>query len=357
MSEKHRSRARGWVAVTPTAIALPVLMAGCRTGSAREVASTEREIHAVRIAPVEHTVLTRPVVATGTFGPKDEIVLSFKIGGVVEWVATDAGASVRAGHRLASLDPREIDAALAKARTAATKADRDLARARRLYADSVATLAQLQDAETAANLAHADLDAAAFNHAHAVIVAPADGVILRRNAEPGENVAPGAPVFVLGSRARGAVLRVGLPDRDVVRIAKGDTALVRFDALPSSAFHGRVSEIGAVASPGTGTYGVEIALKDAGALVAGLVGNVEIFPAAGRPMAVVPVEALLEADGDEATVFVLSADSTCALRRQVSVAFLDGDRVAVASGLGNVTPVITDGAAWLTDGDAVRVLP
>lgn len=336
-------------------IVLPALVAGCRTGGAQEVA--EREVHSVRAVPVEHTVLTRPVVATGTFGPKDEIALSFKIGGVVERVGVDAGASVRAGQLLASLDPREIDAALAKARTAAGKADRDLARARRLYADSVATLSQLQDAETAASLAHADLDAALFNRAHAVIRAPTAGVILRRSAEPGENVAPGATVLVLGSRTRGAVVRVGLADRDVVRIAKGDTARVRFDALPGRVYSGRVSEIGAVASPGTGTYAVEIALQDASTLVAGMVGNVEVFPAAGVPTAVVPVDALLEADGDKATVFALSSDSTRARRRQVRVAFLDGDRVAVAAGLQDVTLVITDGAAWLTDGDAVRVRP
>jgi RND family efflux transporter MFP subunit len=151
------------------------------------------------------------------------------------------------------------------------------------------------------------------------------------------------------------VLRVGLADRDVVRIARGDRAEVRFDALPERTFRGRVTEIGAAAERGTGTYAVEVALEDAEALAAGMVGDVSVFPSVGVRTAVVPVEALLEADGDEATVFALSADSTRALRRQVKVAFLEGGRVAVA-GLDDATSVITDGAAWLTDGQAVRVI-
>jgi multidrug efflux system membrane fusion protein len=341
---------------TLAVMALSVLASGCGVGGAQETGAAEREPVSVRTAPVQKVVVARPIAATGTFGPKDEIALSFKIGGIVAQVAVDAGARVRAGQLLASLELQEIDAALAKARTAAAKADRDLARAQRLYADSVATLAQLQDAETAATLAHADLDAAAFNRAHAVIVAPTDGIILRRSVEPGENVGPGTPALVLGSRARGAVLRVGLSDRDVVRVVAGDSAVVRFDALPGRSFRGKVSEIGASASPGTGTYAVEISLLGAHDLVAGMMGDAEIYPAVGAPMAMVPVEAVLEADGDQATVYALSTDGTRALRRQVTVAFLDGARVGIAGGLDGVASVITDGAAWVEDGGAVRVV-
>jgi membrane fusion protein, multidrug efflux system len=356
MSPMSMNGARGRLAAALAAFALPMLTSGCRAGSAQEAEGMSHDPVSVRAAPVERTSVTRPIEATGTFGPKDEIALSFKIGGVVDRVAVDAGATVHSGQVLASLDLREIDATLSKARTADAKAARDLERARRLYEDSVATLSQYQDAETAATMARADLDAAAFNRAHAVIVAPVDGVILGRSVEPGENVAPGALALLLGSRARGAVMRVGLADRDVVRIARGDSAVVRFDARPGRCFRGRVTEIGAAASPGTGTYAVEILLADAGSLSAGMVGDAEIYPDAGAPTAMVPVEAILEADGDQATAFVLSADGRHAERRRVTVAFLEGDRVAVTSGLENVASVVTDGAAWLDDGEAVRVI-
>jgi RND family efflux transporter MFP subunit len=306
---------------------------------------------------VTDTTLARPIVGDGTVRPKEEIALSFKVGGVIARIAVDAGDAVRAGQTLAALDLKEIDAALAKARSAAAKAERDLARARRLYADSVVTLAQLEDAQTAAEQARADLDAAAFNRRYAVIVSPSAGTVLRREAEPGENVSPGSPVLVLGSRARGNVVQVGLADRDVVSVRKGDSAVVHFDALPGETFEGRVSQIAAAADPGTGTYAVEIALRDGGTLAAGLVGRMEIRPSRGASATLVPVEAVLEADGDNATVYALSADSARAERRRVRVGFIDGDRVAVTDGLDDAAAVVTDGAAYLNDGTAVRVAP
>jgi len=332
---------------------------GCARSGAEEPATAVEQPAVVRAAPVTDTVLARPIVATGTVAPADEITLGFRIGGVIARIAVDAGDSVRAGRTLASLDLREINAALAKARSGAAKAERDLARARRLYADSVVTLAQLQDAETAAEVARADLEAAAFNRRYAVIVAPGNGVVLRRAAEPGENIEPGAMVLVVGSRGagRGSVLEVGLADRDAVSVRKGDPALARFDALPGRAFAGRVVRIGAAADPVTGTYEVEIALDDGGALAAGLVGRVEIRPARGAPTTLVPIEAVLEADGDEATVYALSADGTRAERRRVTVGFIEGRWVAVAGGLDGASRVLTDGAAYLDDGAAVRVAP
>ena len=332
---------------------------GCARSDAEESANGPDRIAVVRAALVTDTVLARPIGATGTVAPADEAALGFKVGGVIARIAVDAGDPVRAGQTLAALDLREIDAALAKARSGAEKAERDLARARRLYADSVVTLALFQDTETADEVARADLQTAAVNRRYAVIVAPADGVVLRRAAEPGENISAGATVLVVGSRAagRGNLLEIGLADRDAVSVRKGDPAVARFDAMPGREFPGRVTRIGAAADPVTGTYEVEIGLEDAGALAAGLVGRAEIRPARGSPATLVPIEAVLEADGAEATVYALSADGKRAQRRRVTVAFIEGDRVAVAGGLEGASRVVTDGAAYLDDGAAVRVAP
>jgi membrane fusion protein, multidrug efflux system len=326
-------------------------------GSAPKAARSSGEPVQVRTAAVIDTVLARPVVATGTVAPKDEIALSFKVGGVIDRVMVDGGDRVRAGQTLAVLQLREIDASLARARSAAAKAERDLARAQRLYRDSVVSLAQMQDTETAAEMARADLDATAFNRRYAVIVAPSAGTVLRRSAEPGETVDPGTTVLVLGSQARGKVVGVGLADRDVVSVKRGDPAVAQFDALPGQVFVGQVSQIAGEADRSTGAYTVEITLSQADQLVAGLVGGVEIRPSVGAPAMLVPIEAVLEADGDEATVYALTADRKHAERRRVKVGFIEGGNVAVVNGLDGATQVVTDGAAYVDDGAAVRVMP
>ncbi len=333
---------------------LPLTVACASGGAETAPASGPR---AVRTAPVTVERLAPPVSASGTLGPKEEIALSFKVGGIVSRVSVDEGAAVAAGDTLAVLDLREIDAAVMQARSAAQQAERTLERARRLFGDSVATLEQVQNAETGSEITRAALASATFNRRFAIIVAPAPGVILRRGVEPGELVASGTPILTLGSHTRGVVVRAGLADRDVIRVTRGDRAEVRFDALPARTFTGTVSEIAAAADPFTGTYRVEIAVPTAGALASGLVGHVTIRPTARRPVALVPIDALLEADGDVATVFVPSADGLRAERRTVTIAFLAGDRAAIAGGLDGVRAVVTDGAAYLDDGEPIRVQP
>src|SRR5881409_512511 len=125
---------------------LSLVLAAC--GRGRAAAPPAADAIAVRVAPVSVDRVAPPVTATGTLGPKEEVTLSFKVGGVVSRILVDEGRSVRAGDTLAVLDLSEIDAAVVRARSAAEKAERDLTRARRLYADSVATLEQAQNAQT-----------------------------------------------------------------------------------------------------------------------------------------------------------------------------------------------------------------
>ena len=192
----------------------------------------------VRLAPVTDDSAPQPVTATGVIALRDEVTLSFKIGGVVAQVLVREGESVRAGQLLATLDLREIDAQVAKARSAAAKTERDLARVTRLYNDSVATRQQMDDAATGAEVARADLETATVNQQYARIVAPSNGVILRRTVEPGELVSTGTPVLTLGSRTSGTIMRVSLPDRDIVRVRLGDPATLRVDARSDRAIQG-----------------------------------------------------------------------------------------------------------------------
>ena len=334
---------------------LSLALAAC--GRGRAAAPPAGDAVAVRVAPVSVEPIAPPVTATGTLGPKEEVTLSFKVGGVVSRIFVDEGRVVRAGDTLAELDLSEIDAAVVRARSAAEKAERDLTRARRLYADSVATLEQAQNAQTGRDVAHAELETTLFNRRYALIVAPASGLILRRSAEPGELVQAGKAILILGSHARGVVVRAGLADREVVRIRRGDRAVVRFDALPDRTFDGAVTEIAGAADPLTGTYRVELTVPTASGLASGLIGRVEISPAAAGPLMLVPIESLLEADGVNATVYALAPDGRHAERRAVRIAFLAGDRVAIASGLEGVAAVVTDGAAYLDDGAALAVRP
>ena len=339
------------------AVAILLMSVACARGRNAAPAARAEDPVPVRVAPVTLEEVARPVTATGTLGPKEEVPLGFKVGGVISQIRVDEGEAVRAGDTLATLDLSEIDAAVVRARSAAEKAERDMTRTQRLYADSVATLEQAQNAETGRDVARAELETATFNRRYAIIVAPASGVIVKRTAEPGELVPVGMPILTLGSHARGVVVRAGLADRDVVRVRVSDRAVVRFDAFPDRTFDGTVTQLAGAADPMTGTYNVEVTVPRASGLASGLVGEVEIRPATTHAVAVIPINALLEADGSRATVFGVSPDGRRAERRVVTIAFATGDRVAVTSGLEGVATVVTDGAAYLDDSSTLRIRP
>jgi RND family efflux transporter MFP subunit len=335
--------------------AVAVLAAGC---SGSEGAPAGEAAQPVRTAPAVEAPADATLHAVGVLGPKDELRLSFKAGGVIEGIAVDEGDAVQRGQLLATLDDTEIDAAVARAVQASEKAERDLERAQALFEDEVATLEQVQDLTTAARVARADLDAARFNARYAQIVAPADGVVLRRLAEPSELVQAGAPVLVLGDLDSGWVVRAAFADRDVVRLAIGDAARLTFDAFPGAAFDARIQRIANASDPLTGTYEVEIAADAASErFVQGLVASVDVSPRsqAGKRLWI-PVSALLEADGERATVFVLASGGQSVERRAVRIGELHGVRVEVRDGLEAGAQVVTEGAAWLEDGGAVYVL-
>jgi RND family efflux transporter MFP subunit len=308
---------------------------------------------------VETVTIPREIRAVGILAPRDEIRLSFKVGGVLDRVDVDVGDRVREGQVLAVLKRVEVDAAVSQAAEAADKARRDLERARQLRLDEVATEEQVEDLTTAYSVARSNLQAAQFNARFARIEAPADGIVLQRLAKADELVQGGQPVLVIGSTGAGWVVRAALVDRDVVRANIDDDATVTFDAFPGREFAGRVARIASSADPQTGTFEVEVELANGDARFArGLVAKVALKLAAAAgdtERTVVPLTAVVEANGASATIYVFDAGAGVARRRQVTVGSIVGERVIVIAGLEPGEQVITDGAAWLTDGRAVRV--
>jgi multidrug efflux pump subunit AcrA (membrane-fusion protein) len=89
--------------------------------------------------------------------------------------------------------------------------------------------------------------------------------------------------------------------------------------------------------------------------VSGLVARLRLEPTTeAPPLTYVPMAALVEGDGDRASVFVI--DDGKAQRRDVRVAFITADGIALESGLASGETVVTDGALFLEHGESVEVL-
>jgi len=335
-----------------TALALLLTLSACRD----KPAALAPAVTAVEVATAVSGPALPPLTTTGLIWARDEMKLSFKLGGVVADVGVHNGERVRKGQVLARLESTEVDAMKQQAQLAHDKAQRDLARGERLQADEVIPLEQLQNLRTQESLTAAQLRAASFNHGYATIIAPRDATVLRRLVEPHELVAPGQPVVVLGAQDSGYVVRMGLSDRELVQVHTGDAVTLQLDAFAGVTFSARVTRIAAAADERSGLFEVEAQLAASEQQpVTGMVAQVSLQPgaSAAHSLIYVPVAAVLEGDGGRATVYVLSEGK--AVQRRVEVAFISRAGVALRAGVTAGEQVITTGAAYVRDGDAVKL--
>jgi RND family efflux transporter MFP subunit len=328
-----------------------LLVAACNSKAIDEKpAATPVRIAAATTGPAAPSIRTNGLLAN-----KDEIRLAFKVGGVIRRLSVSEGEHVRKGQRLAEIEQTEVNAQVEQARQAHQKAKRDAARGERLYEDKVISLEQLQDLRTQAAMSEAGLNSAEFNSSYAAIVAPRDGTVLRRLAEERELVAAGTPVLVVGAD-QGFIVRTGLADREIVQVHLGDAAQVRLDALPDAMLSGEVTEVASASDAASGMFRIEVTLAPTDLpLKSGLVAKLTVVPssASAGSRVYVPIGAIVEGDGRTARLFVLDKDR--ARRRDVEVAFIEGDNVALVGGVEAGEQVITDGAQYLEDGEQVAI--
>jgi RND family efflux transporter MFP subunit len=334
---------------------LPALLAGCGAQATNAPQNAAATLRPVVVAKPEAASAASRVRATGRLESADELRLSFKVAGVIAEMAVDAGDNVIAGEVLARLDRTETGAAVERAAQSLAKAQRDLARAEEVFARGLIAKEARENAATARDIAAADLRSARFNQQFASVVAPASGRVKARLARAGEIVAPGQTVLTLAGESKGWLLRAALADRDALRLAVGDLAELRVDALPGRRLPARVARIAGAADATTGTIEVEFAVEAGDApLRSGLIARIEATPADAVSVLSIPVSALVRADGAEGQVLVVAEGR--AVRRPVVLGTIADGRVEVREGLAADDAVVVGGAAYVDDGETVRVV-
>jgi HlyD family secretion protein len=203
-----------------------------------------------------------------------------------------AGAGAEIARAQATLDEAQItfDRTQTLARgDAASSQELDAARARLMEAragiESLtagkagavgrvgAQLAAAGSARSRVAVAEAAVRLAEVQLAQAEVLCPFDGLVVNRNVEEGEWVAPGTPVVTVESTERRWV-RLDVGEGELAGLQPGVAATATLVALPGRTFHGHVSEVGAEGDfavnrdvkrgrPDLRTFRVRVALEDA----------------------------------------------------------------------------------------------
>lgn len=346
----------------PLAIALAaatLLLAQACThskGQERPIPSASDPIP-VHIKPLEKISTHPEITVSGQLTTDDETILSFKTGGIVHTLKVKEGDRIHQGQILASLDLTEVNTGVAQARLSFEKAQRDYKRVQNLHRDSVATLEQLQNSQTALAVAQQQLEAAEFNQTHSIIRAPADGYVLRKFMNAGQLVNPGDPILTTNGAVKGHwVLKAGISDKQWAMIKIDDAATVVIDAMPNKTFQAKVVRKSGTSDPMTGAFTVELSLQQvATQLATGMFGKATIQSGDAVNTWPVPYEAVLDANGDVGYVFITN-DHQTAVRQQVTIASFDQQVIHIGQGLEQAKALIVSGSAYLNDGVPIEIV-
>lgn len=334
-----------------------VILQACSSSNGKEEtmkSGTEKiPVKVMTVAPVE---IASNIQTSGVFTTDDETMLAFKTGGVIEKIFVKEGDAIKKGQLLAKLNLTEIEAQVAQARLGYEKAERDQQRVKNLYRDSVATLEQFQNVNTALEVAAKQYEAARFNLSHSEIRAVSNGFVLRKMASEGQVISPGTPVLQTNGASQSKwKLRVGVSDREWVLISIGDKATVTTDALPNQKLEARVTRKSEGSDMMGGSFNVELTLANYEvSLASGLYGKAEIASTKKQKAWSIPYDALLDGNSQTGYVFALT-DGNKAKKTPITILSIGRDNLLVSSGLENTKQIIISGSAYLKDGSEVEI--
>jgi RND family efflux transporter MFP subunit len=313
-------------------------------------------VRAYRVTPASG----REIELRGQLAPRSRVRLSFKQGGVVASVLVREGDRVAAGQLVARLDDVDARSAVRMARAAIEKARRDAVRSARLAGEGALATSVSDDAQSALEAAEAQLLQAEDALARTRLTAPLAGTIFKRVAEPGEILGAGDPVAFLDST--GALeVEAGATLRESRALRPGLAAqLVPDEGEPAP---GRIASVATTPNPGDGLYAVTVAAeKTPKAWRAGVLLRVKVRADEASAALRIPLEALVHRQNKD-HVFVLSglSERSGATHATVHIRAIvagpaEAREILVAEGLARGEEIVAEGAYFLQDGQAVRVV-
>ena len=385
---------------TPRALAATALGAALAVGVATALGAfprlrareTAREDHARLAAIAARVVVARPVRAPagsggvtlpGSVQAVQEAQIYPRTSGYLRSLAVDLGDAVTAGQALAVIDNPEVDqelrqvqaavgqarAALQQARTQLTLARAEAARygalGTRGYASEQETTGRRAQAEVAeANVAAAQAALASTEanarrlqvlKGYATLRAPFDGVITARSVEVGQLVTAGSAsgqALLRVSKTDVVRVMVNVPQMYAPGVRAGAAATVRLREYPGRSFRGTVTRTAGALDAATRTLLTEVRVPNADrALLAGMYAQLTLSLAPAAPPLYVPATAMVA--GAEGTRMAV-VEGGVIRWRAVQIDGDLGDRVAVATGLGEGDRVVVTPSDRLVEGMRVR---
>jgi HlyD family secretion protein len=303
--------------------------------------------------------------ANGTVAAWQEASIGAEVNGLkLNDVRVNVGDVVRKGQVLATFaadtvqaDLLQAQASLLEAEASAAAASADAARAATLKdsgALSAQQIAQFNTAEATAKArvqaAKAMLTSAQVRRNNARLVAPDNGIISARNATVGSVVGAGAELFRMVRQGR-LEWRAEVTSSEIGKIKPGTAVAVT--AASGATVNGKVRIIAPTVDPVTRNALVYVDIPQHPDVKAGMYAKGE-FSLGNQNALTLPQQALVLRDGFTYAMRIEPSNKVTQIKLQTGKR--SGDSVEILSGVKAGEKFVASGAAFLADGDTVKVV-
>lgn len=329
------------------AIVAVLVVVRARRVRQKESAALVKEVPvAVQTVAVAEGRVVRSSHALGAVVGAEETDLAAQIMARVQEVNVREGDQVQSGQLLALLDEREFQDAVTEAKAAlasaevACQAQRDAtARDKRLFEVKAIAQEQWDRSQAAEAAASAQLEAAQqrLNQTktrlgYCRLVAPTNGVVARRLADPGDLAVPGKPLLQLVSQQTVRV-RASLPPEDFVELHLGQPVTLKTAHVTVEATVSRVFP--AMGDSHLASFECDVTNPPPGFVSGATVGvDVQLSSATGL---VVSADALLEGDNG---AWIFAVENGAVKPVQVEVLDRSLHKIAIRGGVRAGEPVV-----------------
>ncbi len=360
-------RRRWWiVALIGVAVVLGLLyfLTAGKPEKPEAEAAPKSQVPTVTVAVPGRQQVGRTISATGTLAAKVDMPVGVAgEGGLVTQVLVQPGQWVRQGQVLATIDRSvqvqtgaSLSAQINVARSDARLAQAELDRASTLVDRGFISKADLdrkaatRDAANArVKVAQAQLAEANARTGRLNIRAPAAGLVLTRNVEPGQVVSAGSGTLFRLARGGELELRAALSDSDMTAVAEGMSAQVT-PVGSDKQFAGRIWQVSPVIDPQTRQGIARIALGYDAALRPG--GFAAAVISSGTSSVPLLPQSAVQSDDKGNYVYVVGSKNEV-VRRTIKVGQVSDAGVAIAEGLTGNERVVISAGAFLNPGQKV----
>ena len=346
--------------------AMLVLLAGALAACGAKDKPTE-PVRPVQLTQVKLGGTNATAVFAGEVKPRYEADLGFRIGGKLVERYVDMGARVKKGQPLARIDPADVglQADAAKAQVAATETEWKFAQAeydryqgllkeKFISASALDAKRNTLDANRAKfEQAKANLAVAQNQASYATLVASDDGVITAVNADSGQVVTAGQPVFKL-ARAEQREVAISVPENRIGELTGAKQLVVALWADPKKRYPATVREVSPSVDAVTRTFAVRVSIANPDPAVQwGMTANVGVLGDGAPNSAVLPATSIYQQDGKPAVWRFDPATKQVNLT-PVTIGQYREDGIVVTSGLREGDWIVAAGVHKLLPGQAVR---